>query len=91
MFHGPGINNFDLGFIKNTAVTEKLKVQFRAEMFNAFNHAQFAVGSQSVAYGMLAPAAGQTLPQIQYNAASSFGRASARDARIIQFALKLIW
>jgi len=91
MFHGPGINNFDLGFIKNTAATEKLKVQFRAEMFNAFNHAQFAVGSQSVAYGLLAPAAGQTLPQIQYTAPSSFGRASARDARIIQFGLKLLF
>ena len=38
---GPGINNWDLGLIKNTQVTEGVAVQFRAEFFNAWNHAQF--------------------------------------------------
>ncbi|MEW5980441.1 MAG: TonB-dependent receptor [Acidobacteriota bacterium] len=90
-FHGPGINNFDLGFIKNTSVTDKVRLQFRAEMFNAFNHAQFRIGHQSLANTILPPAAGSTEPRIQYNSASSFGRASARDPRIIQFGLKLIW
>jgi len=89
--HGPGVNNFDLGFIKNTVVREKLRLQFRAEMFNAFNHAQFNIGAQSVAYGIAPPAAGQTLPQVLYNPASQFGRVSARAPRVIQFALKLLF
>jgi Carboxypeptidase regulatory-like domain len=40
-FHGPGINNWDLAFSKNTNITEKTALQFRAEFFNVFNHAQF--------------------------------------------------
>jgi hypothetical protein len=39
---GPGINNWDLGFLKDTRVTEIVTIQFRAEFFNIFNHAQFA-------------------------------------------------
>ncbi len=38
---GPGINNWDLSLIKRTSITERLKIEFRAEFFNAFNHAQF--------------------------------------------------
>jgi hypothetical protein len=90
-FHGPGINNFDLGFTKNTTVTEKLKVQFRAEMFNAFNHAQFSIGDQTLAYGMTPPGPGQTEPTINYYPASSFGRVTARGSRVVQFGLKLVW
>jgi hypothetical protein len=39
---GPGVDNFDLSLIKNTAITESKSIQFRAEFFNAFNHAQFS-------------------------------------------------
>ena len=38
---GPGINNWDLSFIKRTSITESTKIEFRAEFFNAFDHAQF--------------------------------------------------
>jgi len=38
---GPGINNWEFGFVKSTPVGERYKVDFRAELFNAFNHAQF--------------------------------------------------
>lgn len=40
-FHGPGIDNTDIGIYKNTKVTESVKVQMRFEFFNAFNHTQF--------------------------------------------------
>jgi hypothetical protein len=40
-FHGPGINNWDLGLIKDLRITERTQFQFRAEFFNVFNHAQF--------------------------------------------------
>jgi Carboxypeptidase regulatory-like domain len=40
-FHGPGINNWDTALLKDTNITERLNLQFRAEFFNLFNHAQF--------------------------------------------------
>jgi hypothetical protein len=40
-FHGPGINNFDMALVKNTMLTERMNLEFRAEFFNLFNHAQF--------------------------------------------------
>ncbi len=41
--HGPGLQNWDVGIQKHfrVPITEQMKLQFRAEMFNAFNHAQF--------------------------------------------------
>jgi len=38
---GPGINNWDIGASKLIALRESMGLQFRAEAFNAFNHAQF--------------------------------------------------
>lgn len=40
-FHGPGINNSDVALAKDTKLTETVNLQFRAEFFNLFNHAQF--------------------------------------------------
>ncbi len=40
-FHGPGLNNWDINLQKITNITESMNVAFRAEFFNAFNHAQF--------------------------------------------------
>ncbi len=37
------INNWDLTIFKNFPIGETKKVQFRAEMFNAFNHPQFTI------------------------------------------------
>jgi hypothetical protein len=40
-FSGPGINNFDTALHKATPITERVSLEFRAEFFNTFNHAQF--------------------------------------------------
>ena len=40
-FHGPGINNFDVGVTKRIPITEAKALEFRGEFFNVFNHAQF--------------------------------------------------
>ncbi|MBV9482944.1 MAG: TonB-dependent receptor [Acidobacteria bacterium] len=42
-FHGPGINNWDMALLKDTKLTENTNLEFRAEFFNVFNHAQFGV------------------------------------------------
>lgn len=39
---GPGINNFDIGIFKNFFLRESSQLQFRLEMYNAFNHTQFS-------------------------------------------------
>ncbi len=41
MFYGPGIENFDLTLQKNVPIRDSRSLEFRAEAFNAFNHAQF--------------------------------------------------
>jgi hypothetical protein len=38
---GPGINNFDFALLKQFRLTESKHLEFRAEAFNIFNHAQF--------------------------------------------------
>jgi hypothetical protein len=34
--------NFDMGILKNTRITERVNLQFRWEMYNVFNHANFS-------------------------------------------------
>src|SRR5438128_206462 len=40
-FHGPGSANWDFGLLKDLPLTESKKLEFRAEFFNIFNHANF--------------------------------------------------
>lgn len=44
----PGINNWDFTLLKNFKIKERYVLEFRAEMFNAFNHEQLIVGNGSV-------------------------------------------
>ncbi len=53
---GDGIKNFDLSAIKFIPVNERVKVEFRAEFFNAFNRPQLAnpnTSFNSDAYGRI--------------------------------------
>jgi hypothetical protein len=45
---GPGINNWDIAISKYFALTERARLQFQAQGFNAFNHAQFSGVSETV-------------------------------------------
>ena len=45
---GPGLNNWDLGVFKSFMVREGLRLEFRYEMFNAWNHSQFNAPSNSL-------------------------------------------
>jgi hypothetical protein len=70
---GPVIHNVDVGILKNTAITERVTTQFRAEFFNFPNHPQWN-------------------PPNRFIDQASFGVvSSARDPRIIQFGLKLLF
>ena len=41
IFYGPGIDNFDLTLQKDVHLVDARSLEFRAEAFNALNHAQF--------------------------------------------------
>jgi len=43
-----GYKNLDFGLFKNTKITEKLELQFRAESFNLFNHPNWGVPVQTL-------------------------------------------
>lgn len=38
---GPGISNTDIAVMKNISISESKRFEFRAEVFNVFNHTQF--------------------------------------------------
>lgn len=48
MYHGPGRENVDLSLFKQFPIREAMKVEFRFEFFNAFNHANFANPASSL-------------------------------------------
>lgn len=52
VLYGPGLNNWDLGITKTLPIRESLKIQFRAEMFNAWNHTQFLQPNGDVGAGV---------------------------------------
>jgi hypothetical protein len=50
--YNPGYEAFDLGVIKTTAITERVKIQIKANMYNLFNHTNLApVGLPSTGEG----------------------------------------
>ncbi len=49
--YGPGRWNYDMSLFKDFAIKEELKVQFRAEAFNVFNHPQFGQPSATIGAG----------------------------------------
>lgn len=45
---GPNLFRWDNGFIKNTRITERLNLEFRAEFFNILNHPSFDVPASNI-------------------------------------------
>jgi len=78
---GPGITTVDFSALKNTNLTERFKLQFRAEFFNILNHANFTTPNPVVftsASVTPAPTAGVIT-------------ATSTTSRQIQFGLKLLF
>jgi hypothetical protein len=55
ILRGPGIVNMDLGLFRSFHVTERFKLQFRAEAFNATNTPHFSNPSNNIANLQLNP------------------------------------
>ena len=78
VFTGPGLAELDVSLLKDTAVTEKVRVQFRAEFFNVLNHTNLGTPNPTVFSGS------------GLNASAGLITTLATTPRQIQFGLKLI-
>jgi hypothetical protein len=78
-FNGPGNWNFDASFFKMTRVTERTKLEFRFEAFNALNHPQYGNPSTTLSAG--------TFGKITNVATAS----TSTGARVLQMGLKLMF
>src|SRR5947208_10776105 len=93
IFEAPGYWNLDLGIGKRFELTERFNLQFRAELFNALNHANFdnprdaSSGSPSIRSTVFAQTCCQTVAPPTTQTIISTGEAP----RVIQFALKMLW
>ena len=79
--------------MKRFSVTERVKLQFRAEAFNALNHANFdnprdaSVGSPAITSSVFAQACCATVAPPTTQSIIQTGE----SARVIQLGLKLDW
>jgi len=48
ILYGPGIQQWDISFIKRNSLTEKVNLEFRAEFFNMFNHPNFGTPGATI-------------------------------------------
>ena len=76
---GPGLATWDLSVLKNTAVGERMNLQFRAEIFNLLNRANFNTPNLIV-----------FTPSGVSGTAGAINSTST-TSRQVQFALKLLW
>lgn len=74
---GPSFNNTDVSLIKNTTIGEDVRLQFRAEVFDVFNHANFGRPGNTVG----APLFGRIT-------STRFPTGESGSSRQIQFAVK---
>ena len=76
---GPDLFDWDFSAIKDTKVSERLNMQFRAELFNILNHTNFNTPNLIVfTPSGVSPTAGAITN-------------TATTSRQVQFALKLLW
>ena len=76
---GPGLATWDLSLLKDTHLREKLNLQFRAELFNLLNRANFNTpNAVTFTPTGVSPTAGVIT-------------STSTTSRQVQFGLKLLW
>ncbi len=78
---GPGLNDLDLSLLKDTSLTEQVKLELRAEFFNLLNRPNFNPPNLIVF----------TQPGGPPSPTAGVMTSTSTSAREIQFGLKLIW
>jgi hypothetical protein len=82
--YGPGFSDVDLSVFKNIPITERIRAQFRIEMFNVFNRINLAsgVGATSPGSGIISDTIGD------FNGAPGIGPGEAFN---MQLGLKILF
>ena len=90
MFQGPGFWDMDGALSKSFQATERVKLTFRAEAFNALNHVNFRkLGSTSVgSTSILSANFGTACCQTQSTSTSTAIVSNGEAYRVVQFFLK---
>jgi adenylosuccinate synthase len=70
------LNNWDIALLKDTLIREGMNLEFRTELFNAFNHTQFNTPDGNIN---------------DINSGTFGFVTSANPARIMQLSLKLLF
>jgi hypothetical protein len=84
---GPGLATWDFSVLKETHIFESLNLQFRAEIFNLLDRANF--NTPNLISYVLLPSPNQTVP-VQSPAAGTITSTST-SSRQVQFSLKFLW
>jgi hypothetical protein len=82
---GSGLATWDFSVLKDTAIRERLSVQFRAEIFNILNRANFNTPNLIV----FTPPTATNLTGLSGTAGAI--TSTSTTARQVQFGLKLLW
>ncbi len=97
ILNGPGFHNGDVSFFKNFQIVERLKLQFRAELFNITNTPQFFVPGgtllTSPAYRPTVGAGGNLVYPSQANIVQGPAAitSTVSSMRQVQFGLKFLF
>ncbi len=76
---GPGLGTWDLAFLKDTQLRERLNLQFRSELFNILNRANFNTPNAV------------TFTPTGVSPTAGLITSTTTPSRQIQFGLKLLW
>jgi hypothetical protein len=82
---GPGLATWDFSVLKETAIRERLNLQFRAEIFNLLNRANFNTPNLIV----FTPPTATNLTGLSGTAGAI--TSTSTTSRQVQFGLKLLW
>ncbi len=82
---GPGLGTWDFSVMKDTQIHERMSLEFRAEIFNLLNRANFNTPTLIVA--VLQP--GSTTPTS--SGVGGLITGTSTSSRQVQFGLKLLW
>lgn len=87
-FYGPGLVNYDFATAKAFPVTERIRLQFRADFFNLFNHTNFSnpvSNRSSASFGKITSTVGSAVATAVGTTAGLVGG----GPRVVQLSLRL--
>jgi hypothetical protein len=87
VYNGPGLGDVDLSIFKNTKLTERINLQFRAELFNLFNRTNLGTPNAIVFVNNGTTAA----PNYGVSPSAGLITTLATTPRQVQFGLKLMF